>query len=160
MTDSNYDAFKGKLVSEDLIFGDEEMSPMSKAMNQWRYQHLLGMAKAAASASDKVTVDADFQLGEMIAYLDERLSLTKSSLFTVEDLFEALTSIDPGHASPPNSTESDFATDDYLKSLEALVAKNAASRPWRADQPPHAVTKTAFPGAAPEIPLPPSLRKP
>ena len=128
MTDSNYEAFRNKLVAEELIFGDEEMSAMSKAMNLWRYQHLLAMAKTAAAGTDKVTLDEGFELGEMVAYLDEKLSLTKSSLFTVEDLFEALASVDPGHAEPPESIATDFETEAYLKKLETLVAKKCL---WR-----------------------------
>ena len=159
MTDSNFTAFRDKLIADDLIFGDETMSAMSKAMNQWRFQHLLDMAQVAAAANEKVMVNADFELGEMMAQLDTQLSLSKSSLFTLEDVFEALASHDPGHASPPSSDSADFSADDYLNTLQEIVAKNASARPWRAEQPPHAVTKTAFPGASPDIPLPPSLRK-
>ena len=159
MTDSNFSAFRDKLIDDDLIFDDEDMSPMSKAMNHWRFQHLLGMARVASASSDKVTVDGNFHLGEMMAHLDAELSLTKSSLFTLDDIFDALASTDPGYAAPPSSDSPDFSTEAYQKSLENVVTKNATARPWRAHQPPHAVTKTAFPGATPEIPPPPSLRK-
>ena len=159
MTDSNHSAFRDKLITDELIFDDADLSPMSKAMNHWRYQHLLGMARVAAAESDEVTVDASFHLGEMMAQLDAEFSLSKSSLFGLEDVFEALASIDPGHASPPDADSEGFSIESYRKTLESVVAKNAAARPCRAEQPPHAVTKTAFPGAMPEIPLPPSLRK-
>ena len=159
MTDSNYSAFRDKLIANDLIFVEEGLSPISKAMNRWRFLHILAMARLAAAGTEKVTVDADFHLGEMMAHLDAELGLSKSSLFSLEDVFEALASDDPGHASPPTADSSDFSAESYQQELTQLVTQSANARPWRAQQPPHAVTKTAFPGAAPEIPLPPSLRK-
>ncbi|MEC9466784.1 MAG: hypothetical protein VX834_13420 [Myxococcota bacterium] len=159
MTGSNYGAFQDKLIADDLIFAEEGLSPISKAMNRWRFLHIFAMARLAADGTDKVTVDENFHLGEMMAYLDAEFALSKSSLFSLEDVFEALASDDPGHASPPRADTEDFSAEQYRKELAGLVAQNVSARPWRAEQPPHAVTKTAFPGSAPDIPLPPSLRK-
>jgi len=159
MTDTNYDTFRNKLISEELVFADDGLSDASRKMNQWRYEHLLGMAKVAAAGSEKVTVDENFVTAEMMAFLDERFKLASSALFSLEDVFDALASADPVHASAPTASAPDFSTDAYSSSLEALINQNNETRPWRANEPSLAVTKTAFPGMAPDIPLPPDLRK-
>ena len=86
MTDSNYGAFQDKLIADDLIFAEEGLSPISKAMNRWRFLHIFAMARLAADGTDKVTVDENFHLGEMMAYLDAEFALSKSSLFSLEDV--------------------------------------------------------------------------
>jgi|MDSW01.1.fsa_nt_gb hypothetical protein len=159
MTDTAYEAFRNKLIADDLVFADEGLSVASLKMNQWRYEHLLAMAKVAAAGSDKVTLDGDFQSGEMMAFLDERFKLANAGLFELEDLFDALTSLDPSYSSAPNANVAEFSVDDYSKSLEASIGQNTQAKPWRENESSLKVTKTAFPGAAPEIPLPPDLRK-
>ena len=159
MTDTNYDAFRNQLITEDLVFADEGLSEASRKMNRWRYEHLLGMAKVAAAGSEKVTVDENFESAEMMAFLDERFKLASAALFSLEDLFDALASADSAHASAPTASESNFSADAYSSSLEALINRNNEARPWRENEPSLTVTKTAFPGMAPDIPLPPELRK-
>ncbi len=159
MTDTNYEAFRNILITQDLVFADEGLSAASQKMNQWRFEHLLAMAKTAAAGSDKVTVDENFQSGEMMAFLDERFKLAGAGLFGLEDLFDALTSLDPSYGSAPNASAADFSVDAYSKSLEAGIGQNTQAKPWRENGSSLKVTKTAFPGAAPEIPLPPDLRK-
>ena len=159
MTDTSYVAFRNILITEDLVFADEGLSTASQKMNQWRFEHLLAMAKAAAAVSDKVTVDQNFQSAEMMSFLDERFKLAGAGLFSLEDLFDALTSLDPSYSSAPNASAADFSVDDYSKSLEASIHQNTQAKPWRENESSLKVTKTAFPGAAPEIPLPPDLRK-
>ena len=159
MSDLNFDSFKARLIDEDLIFGDEDMSPLSLKMNQWRYAHLLGMARTAAHVSDKVTVDEKFDVGEMVAYLDDSLKLVESGLFSLEDIFDSLASTDPKFESAPAAASNEFEAESYLATLAKVVSHSSQSRPWRPGEPAAAVTKTSFPGTAPEIPLPPSLRK-
>ena len=159
MTDTNYDAFRNNLIARDLIFPDAGLSEMSRRMNEWRYQHLLAMARVAASASEKVTVDENFESAEMMVFLDERFKLASAGLFSLEDLFEALTSLDSGYEAAPNSGAADFSLDGYASALESALAKSKEARPWRENESPLAVTKSAYPGMAPEIPLPPDLRK-
>ena len=159
MTDTSYEAFKNTLIAEDLVFADDGLSAASQKMNQWRFEHLLAMAKAAAAGSDKVTLDENFQSGEMMAYLDERFKLAGAGLFGLEDLFDALTSLDPIYGSAPNASKADFSVDAYCERLETSINQNTEAKPWRENESSLRVTKTAFPGAAPEIPLPPDLRK-
>ena len=159
MTDTHYEAFRNALIAEDLVFADEGLSTASQKMNEWRFEHLLGMAKVGAAASDKVTLDENFQSAEMMAFLDERFKLAGAGLFSLEDLFDALTSLDPRYSSGPNASAADFSVDAYSKSLEASINQNSQAKPWRENESSLKVTKTAFPGAAPEIPLPPDLRK-
>ena len=159
MTDTNYEAFRNKLILEELIFEDEGLSETSRKMNQWRFGHLLGLARVASVGSEKVTLDSDFQSQEMMAFFDERLKLSGFGLFSIEDLFDALISVDPAYASAPSATSPGFSEDAYCRSLEAMLTENSEARPWRENQPSLKVTKTSFPGTAPEIPLPPDLRK-
>ena len=159
MTDTNYDAFRNKLITEDLVFADEGLSDASRKMNQWRYEHLLGMAKVAAAGSDKVTMDERFSSAEMMSILDERFKLASCGLFSLEDIFDALASLDPSHASAPTASSSDFSAETYSSSLEAMISQNTEARPWRENESSLKVTKNAFPGTAPDIPLPPNLRK-
>ena len=159
MTEVNLEAFRNQLVTEDLVFADEGLSETSRKMNQWRYGHLLALAKVAAAGSEKVTVDEHFTSAEMMAYLDEHFALASAGLFSLEDLLEMLTSSDPGYGSIPDSDGPGFSTDAYGKSLEASIRESTQARPWRENESSLKVTKTAFPGTAPEIPLPPDLRK-
>ena len=159
MTDTNVEAFRNQLVTEDLVFADEGLSDASRKMNQWRYGHLLALAKVAAAGSEKVTVDEHFTSAEMMAFLDEKFKLASAGLFSLEDLLDMLTSLDPGYSSVPDSSGSGFSVDDYGKKLEASIGQNTQARPWRENESSLKVTKTAFPGTAPEIPLPPDLRK-
>lgn len=159
MTNTNYDAFRNKLIAQDLVFADEGLSDTSRKMNQWRFEHLLGMAKVAAAGSDKVTVDDDFESAEMMVFLDERFKLAGAGLFSLEDIFRALASSDPGYESAPDASASGFSADAYSSTLEASISENTKARPWRENESSLKVTKTAFPGPAPEIPLPPDLRK-
>ena len=159
MTDINCDAFRKRVIAEELVFADEGLSSFSLRMNSWRYEHLLGMAKVAAKGSEKVTVDENFSSADMMAFLDERFKLASAGLFSLEDLFEAFASADPSYGEAPSASAADFSAEIHSARLEALISQSTAARPWRENESALKVTKTAFPGSAPEVPLPPDLRK-
>ena len=158
MNDANYDLFRARLVSDRLIFDNEEASETAQTFNTWRFQHLLGMALVAADATEEVTIDGDFDVNRMLVELDEKMKLSEAGIYSIEDLLASLATIDADHARAPDAGEEAFDLTNYAGTLEGIIARSKEKRPWRVGEPPHAITKTAFPGEAPEIPLPPALR--
>jgi len=152
MTDTSYDSFKIKLVTNKLIFDDAELSEYSRKMNDWRYQHFVGMAHVAADDNDEITIDGEFDVNKMLAKLSEALKLNDAGIFSLDDIFDALASHDTSYANAPTIDNGSLDVAGYRLSLETMVSQSQSERPWRVGQSAPDITKTAFPGAVAEIP--------